>query len=144
MNPIQTRTARYLTFAGLIPFAAGLFGQIGLPAVLPWQAWTIAYGAVIAAFIAGIHWAVFLFRSEHSPVNLLLTSNVLALAAWAALLLPSGPWPFRCLLLVFVALVLIDRRLHKAGVIPDWFYKLRLQASTAVSLCLLAMAVAVM
>jgi len=40
--------------------------------------------------------------------------------------------------------VLIDRRLRKAELIPEWFYRLRLQASAAVSLCLLGMAVAVM
>jgi hypothetical protein len=144
MNPSQKQTARYLTLAGILPFAAGLIGQIWMPTDLPWQVWTIAYGAVIAAFIAGIHWAVFLFKSEQCPVNLLLTSNVLALLAWMALLLPPGPWPLRLLLLVFVALVVLDSRLYRSGLIPDWFYTLRLQASTAVSLCLLAMAVAVM
>lgn len=144
MNPTQQQTARILTLAGILPFAIGLIGQIWAPALLPWPAWTAAYGAVIAGFIAGIHWAVYLFKAGQCRVNLLLTSNVLALAAWASLLLPSGPWPFRCLLLVFVALVVLDSRLHASGLIPDWFYKLRLQASTAVSLCLLGMAVAVM
>ena len=85
-----------------------------------------------------------LFFGERAPINLLLSSNVLALAAWGALLLPDGPGPFRLLILVFLALVLIDRRLRKAELIPEWFYRLRLQASAAVSLCLLGIAVAVM
>ena len=35
------------------------------------------------------------------------------LAAWGALLLPDGPGPFRLLILVFLALVLIDRRFRR-------------------------------
>lgn len=144
MPPNSSTTARWLTFAGILPFAAGLAGQVFAPEAAPWREWTAAYGAVIAAFIAGIHWAVHLFFGDKAPVNLLISSNVLALAAWGALLLPAGPGPFRLLVVVFLALVLIDRRLHRAELIPDWFYRLRLQASAAVSLCLLGMAVAVM
>ena len=144
MPPNSTTIARGLTYAGILPFAAGLAGQLFAPEAAPWREWTAAYGAVIAAFIAGIHWAVHLFFGDKAPVNLLISSNVLALAAWGALLLPAGPGPFRLLVLVFLALVLIDRRLYRAELIPDWFYRLRLQASAAVSLCLLGMAVAVM
>ena len=144
MPPNSTATARWLTYAGILPFAAGMAGQVFAPEAAPWREWTAAYGAVIAAFIAGIHWAVHLFFGDKAPLNLLISSNVLALAAWAALLLPAGPGPFRLLVVVFLALVLIDRRLHRADLIPEWFYLLRLQASAAVSLCLLGMAVAVM
>ena len=144
MPPNASTTARWLTYAGILPFAAGLAGQLFAPEAAPWREWTAAYGAVIAAFIAGIHWAVHLFFGDKAPVNLLISSNVLALAAWGALLLPAGSGPFRLLVVVFLALVLIDRRLHRAELIPDWFYRLRLQASAAVSLCLLGMAVAVM
>lgn len=140
----STRAARLLTYAGILPFAIGLAGQVFAPAAAPWPEWTAAYAAVIAAFIAGIHWAVHLFFGDRAPMNLLVSSNVLALAAWGALLLPAGPWPFRLLIPVFLALVLIDRRLARAGLIPAWFYRLRLQASAAVTLCLLGMAVAVM
>jgi hypothetical protein len=144
MPPNSSTTARWLTYAGILPFAAGLAGQLFAPEAAPWREWTAAYGAVIAAFIAGIHWAVHLFYGDKAPINLLISSNVLALAAWGALLLPAGPGPFRLLVVVFLALVLIDRRLHRVGLIPDWFYRLRLQASAAVSLCLLGMAAAVM
>jgi hypothetical protein len=144
MSPNSITTACWLTYAGILPFAAGLVGQVFAPEAAPWREWTAAYGAVIAAFIAGIHWAVHLFFGDKAPVNLLISSNVLALAAWGALLLPAGPGPFRLLVLVFLALVLIDRRLYRAELIPDWFYRLRLQASAAVLLCLLGMAVAVM
>lgn len=144
MPPNSTQAARLLTYAGILPFAIGLAGQVFAPTAAPWQQWTAAYGAVIAAFIAGIHWAVHLFFGARAPINLLLSSNILALAAWGALLLPDGPGPFRLLILVFLALVLIDRRLRKAELIPEWFYRLRLQASAAVSLCLLGTAVAVM
>lgn len=144
MHIKQQATARFLTFAGIFPFAAGVLGQILAPNLAPWPALTVAYGAVIAAFLAGIHWAVYLFKAEHCSFNLLISSNVVALTAWLALLLPSGPWPFRLLLLVFVLLIVLDRRLHREGLIPDWFYRLRLQASAAVTLCLFGMAIAVM
>jgi len=144
MNITQQNTARILTFAGILPFAAGVLGQILAPELAPWPVLTVSYGAVIAAFIAGIHWAVFLYKADQCRINLLLSSNILALAAWLALLLPSGPWPLRLLLVIFVALIVLDRRLHLQSLIPDWFYRLRVQASTVVTVCLLAMAIAVM
>lgn len=142
MNPNPTPTARILTLSGILPFAAGAAGQWLAPDAAPWPAWTSAYGAVIAAFIAGIHWAVHLFFAARVPLNLLVSSNVLALAAWLALLLPAGPLPFLLLVAVFAALLAADRALHRAGLIPAWFYRLRIQASSAVVLCLLAMAAA--
>lgn len=142
MNPNPTPTARILTLSGILPFAAGAAGQWLAPDSAPWPAWTLAYGAVIAAFIAGIHWAVHLLFAARAPLNLLVSSNVLALAAWLALLLPAGPLPFLLLVAVFAALLAVDRALHRAGLIPAWFYRLRIQASSAVVLCLLAMAAA--
>ena len=68
----STQAARLLTYAGILPFAIGLAGQVFAPTAAPWQQWTAAYGAVIAAFIAGIHWAVHLFFGERAPINLLL------------------------------------------------------------------------
>jgi len=142
MNPNPTRTARILTLSGILPFAIGAAGQWLAPELAPWPVWTLGYGAVIAAFIAGIHWAVHLFFAARAPLNLLVSSNVLALAAWLALLLPAGPAPFLLLVAVFAALLAVDRALQRAELIPAWFYRLRIEASSAVVLCLLAMAVA--
>ena len=142
MNPNPTRTARVLTLSGILPFAIGAAGQWLAPELAPWPVWTLGYGAVIAAFIAGIHWAVHLFFAARAPLNLLITSNALALVAWLALLLPAGPLPLLLLVAVFAALLAVDRALQRAELIPAWFYRLRIQASAAVSLCLLVLAVA--
>ena len=142
MNSNPTRTARVLTLSGILPFAIGAAGQWLAPELAPWPVWTLGYGAVIAAFIAGIHWAVHLFFAARAPLNLLITSNVLALAAWLALLLPVGPLPLLLLAAVFAALLAVDRALQRAQLIPAWFYRLRIQASAMVSLCLLVLAVA--
>jgi hypothetical protein len=89
MKVAHSRLAYGLAFAGALPFMAA----IGLVA-FNWQAdraitFALTYGAVIIAFLSGIHWAVFLFRPVECPQNLFVISNVTALIGWFAIALPS-------------------------------------------------------
>lgn len=130
--------AKILTYSGILPFIACAvyvffadnipFFQISVMDVL------LAYGAIIASFIAGIHWGIYLFKD--APLNLFIHSNVIALLAWVSLLFPplisAG-----ILIMCFGYLLAIDRSIFKAGIYEDWFYQLRLHASCAVIISLM-------
>lgn len=141
------RLAQGLTYAGTLPliacavlaWAPSLAGDSDV-ANVPTIA--LAYAAVIASFIAGIHWAASLFfgaRCGHLPM---IASNVAALFAWSTLLL--GDPRLGCLLLVpcFMSLLAIDHGLRTKGVLPGWFFALRRNATLVVASALLLVALA--
>jgi hypothetical protein len=135
--------ARVLTFAGALPFIAAVAALPLVPAVATapiWQA-VLGYGAVIASFVSGIHWGMFVYRDKALPLNLFITSNVCALAAWAALLVPALWLALALLIAVFVALFAIDHILWRAGAHAAWFYQLR-AAITAIVTAALAVLLA--
>ena len=59
--------AQCLTYAGVLPF----LGAVILPAVksnflgLNYDSVILTYGAVIASFVAGIHWGIYLLSLIH-------------------------------------------------------------------------------
>lgn len=119
--------ARALTFAGALPFLAAVAAVAFAPvwaSSAVWQA-VLAYAVVIASFVSGIHWGLFVYRDRAMPLNLFITSNICALAAWAALLVPSLPGALALLIAVFAALFVIDHALWRAGAHAGWFYRLR-------------------
>ncbi|RIA47588.1 DUF3429 domain-containing protein [Dichotomicrobium thermohalophilum] len=119
--------ARILTFAGALPFIAAVVALPFAPAEATasiWQA-VLGYGAVIASFVSGIHWGLFLYRNAALPLNLFISSNICALAAWATLLLPSLRLALLLLIAVFAALFAIDHTVWRAGGHEAWFYQLR-------------------
>ncbi len=131
--------ARVLTFAGALPFIAAVVAlQLAPPvATAPvWQA-VLGYGAVIASFVSGIHWGLFVYRDKAMPLNLFISSNVCALAAWGALLAPTLWLSLAILIAVFAALFAIDHALWRAGAHAAWFYQLR-AAITAIVIAALA------
>lgn len=129
-------TARVLTYLGILPFLLGalIFFDSALFGFKFSEHWVITYGAIIASFIAGIHWGLYL--AGKAPINLFIHSNIVALAAWSALLI-SPVYSFILLTLCFLYLIVIDIRLARAGVIQPWFLRLRKHATIAViSVCL--------
>ncbi len=139
MDGARRRTATALTFAGALPFVLALpalFFEVPpddtartflLDAVM-------LYGAVIASFVSGLHWGIYLdpARAERAELNLFVSSNICALAAWSALLLPMPHAPFLLLAVVFAALLAIDRSLFRKDIIERWFFTLRLRISAIV------------
>ncbi len=143
-TPSFLRLAQGLVYAGSLPFLACALlawtGPIaGLSSLDP-VAVAIGYGAVIASFIAGIHWAVQLFAGERCGDNLLIASNVVALLAWGALLI-GGVWGLALLMVCFATLFALDRRLHRRGIWPTWFLRLR-RNITAIVTCALLVTIA--
>jgi hypothetical protein len=95
-----------------------------------------AYSAVILSFLCGIHWAIFLFFAEKCPHNLLITSNIIALLAWASLLDVHSDTSKLLQQLCFLYLLTLDLRLRDASVLPAWFYTIRRNATAIVIFCL--------
>lgn len=136
-----TGPARTLGLAGLLPFLAGA-------GLLWWAApgWRplagtalVAYGALIASFLGGIHWGLVMRGSSLRTAH--LAWGVLpSLVGWAALLLAPATG------LVLLAGLLaccyaVDRRLYPAAGAAAWL-GLRLQLSAVAVLSCLAGAVA--
>jgi hypothetical protein len=133
-------TAKWLTYSGIIPFvllAKLTVFDINLVSIAPYPL-LLVYAAVIAAFIGGIHWGLYLFQD--APLNLFIHSNVITLLAWLA---ASGVMPFNVYVLAacFIYLYLIDIKLVAAGVTEAWFHRLRTHATMAVVLSLLLVAI---
>ena len=141
MNSKDRRLAGMLTYSGTLPLM-GCVALIFAPlAGVDGKLVAIAYAAVILSFLCGIHWAVFLFFSEKSPINLLITSNILALLAWGSLLYTDHKMALALQALCFLVLFALDFKLHRVGIMPEWFFPLRRNATIIVVLCLATLAV---
>lgn len=128
--------AKILTYSGTLPLVASAIGIYfsanGFDSALIAR----TYAAIIISFLCGIHWAVYLFLAEKCPRNLLITSNVIALLAWASLLATHQSIAIVLQTLCFLYLLTLDLKLRDAGIIPEWFYSLRRNATIIVVLCL--------
>ena len=100
----------------------------------------LTYGAIILSFLAGIHWAIYLFFADHCPRNLLLTSNSIALIGWASLGVDLFPVALGLQAICFLYLLILDLKLHRAGLLPTWFFHLRRNATAIVVVCLMIVA----
>ena len=128
--------ATLLTLSGTLPFiGVTLFAVMDLPwLTLPMGTVLLIYAAVIASFISGIHWAYALIGQQR--IDLLWKSNLITLLAWFAALqiVEHSVW---LLFFCFAYLVKIDHGLFRQSVITAWFWRLRLQATAIVMICLL-------
>ncbi len=124
-----------LGFAGSIPFV--------VLAILLWlideelhpfvSIALVAYGAVIASFLGGIHWGIaFLKNTEHQRFHL-MWGVTLSLLAWLAVLMPAfSGLPFIGFLLI--AAYLVDRKAYHQAGIKDYLtlrFRLTLVSSIA-------------
>lgn len=142
MTPGNIRLAQYLTYFGIIPPWLAL--ALHLTPGLSWAGFAaLAYGAVIASFLCGMHWGLFMQATKPMPINLLLTSNAGALAAWAMLLVSlwSASVAFIGLAIVLGVLLVIDRRLLSHCVIEHWFWTIRRNATIGLGAGLLVWSV---
>ena len=133
------RPAAALTALGVVPFAGG--------AALTW-AWppfdaiwaidaTIAYGAVILSFIGGVHWGFAASPGGRGGAVAYGLSVLPSLIGWGCVLLPlviAVP----VLMVVFLAVLTLDRRAAVLGTAPPWWMRLRLPVTAAVVACLAA------
>lgn len=128
--------AAVLGLAGVVPFAAAAIASFGAGPLGAFATQALlAYGAVILSFLGGIQWGLAIDRGRPTYAHLGL--GVLpSLVGWAALLLGSY-WGLLLLAAAFLLVLLVDMRMTRAGIAPDWFPQLRLVLTQAVVLCLL-------
>ena len=130
--------ARVLGLAGLLPFIAGAaaLALLSAPGLRAWAGMAlVAYGALIATFLGGIHWGLAMRGVQ--PVSRRLGWGVSpSLLAWVALLLPVSPglWLLAVLL---AACYVVDRTLYASAGLSGWL-GLRLQLTSVATLCCLA------
>ncbi len=127
--------AAVLGIAGLIPFALCGYGAVAGYDDRAAQA-LAAYGAVILAFLGGVHWGFALpepsGRAERARLGL---GVVPSLIGWVALLLviAVGAEAGLALLLVgFAGLTVVESRAAKAGLMPAGYMSLRYGLSAGV------------
>lgn len=133
-----------LGHAGLIPFAGlALLAWVVNEQALPYVALTlVAYAALIASFLGGLHWGVAWLNEvgalsprldEAATRHHLVWGVVPTLLAWPGVLMPAYaalPW-LGCLL---VACYLMDRRLYAVAGLSHWL-TLRFRLSAGAALC---------
>ena len=133
--PPPSRLAQGLGFAGLLPFVCGAL----VLAFGTWSDWQelagqgmVAYGALIASFLGGIHWGLGMQGGPQADQRLAwgVAPSVLA---WAAFFIPVGAG------LIVVASVLlacygVDRRVYPAVGLQAWLgLRLRLTVVAVLS-----------
>ena len=141
---MNTPLTRLLAAAGAIPFLIGAFAPVlGIELMTrrgDVEAAVLAYGLAIASFMAGVHWGTALNASRSLPVNLYISSNVIAVAAWFVYLFASATAAALMLAGLFAVLLGIDWKLRQAGAIDNDYWQTRLWVTVVVIACLLLMA----
>jgi Protein of unknown function (DUF3429) len=114
----QSNFLRILPYAGTLPFiygAASRFSDsLSVPVYLVFyldvRHMVLSYGLLIISFMAGVHWGQYL-SGLRPRLNLLLSSNALAVSAWFFYLKLQ---PFELLLVfagIFAVIYIIDLQL---------------------------------
>lgn len=139
-DPLR-RTARWLGYAGLIPFVVLAPASLLDPHHgLTWSDALYAYGAVILSFVCALHWGFAMALpglDDARRTRTMLWSVVPSLIAWPALLLV--PTDAAALLVIgFVLHYVQDRRLARHATLPSWYLPLRLQLTTVACIALIA------
>ena len=126
---IDSKQYAALAYAGTLPFiACAVLPWIGIPAVagIGSCAYIAAtYGVAIVSFMAGTHWGTFLYQADSLPLNLLLTSNAITVAAWLSLILTPVAVSLAVTAAAFLLLLAIDFRLARAGLLTADYLQTR-------------------
>jgi glutaredoxin len=111
------RLVRFLGYGGLLPFVLGLLavGLIDDPGLRQRAGeLTLAYGAVILAFLGAVHWGRLLERGTLGEAPMLAVWGVLpSVVGWLSLALPFA-WAAPIQAVLFLKVYLMDRQLLRA------------------------------
>lgn len=134
MNVPLDKTILWLGYGGLVPFV-GLALLIWLvpPRIQPFVALAlVTYGALIAAFLGGVHWGTGFLMGEAAPHTQFVWGVVPSLLGWLALLLPvRAGLPLLAALLV--TCYAVDRITYPAVGLGRWL-PMRLQLTVVAAL----------
>jgi hypothetical protein len=119
-----------LGIAGLLPFFAAALGAARADTMVQNSAMPlITYGAVILAFLGGVHWGFVLEGpSERGERGRLVLGVVPGLAGWGAVLLGVWRQPFLALavlIVAFAATAIVEGRTQKLELMPSGYMVLR-------------------
>lgn len=145
LNPFQDTVSLKpivytLGYLGLVPFV-GLSLLTGLEIKLfeSQHFMLISYAAIILSFMGAIHWGTSMCINEKISVIMLVVSVMLALLAWAALLLPAM-YSYQLLIVSFSVLCIVDHYLLPIQHYQRWYLNMRVALTTIVVLCLVVSA----
>ena len=134
-----------LTYAGALPFAGcalmALFGIETLWNLGSYVHIAAAYGLAIVCFLCGAHWGTYLYNRAAAPDNLFVTSNVIVVACWFAFLMAAQAITLFVLVLAFLCLLFVDYRLLRAGLLTEYYFRMRTIA-TVIAVASLALIIA--
>lgn len=146
MDKVFEKRARYLGYAGLLPFGAALamlaLGPIGVRELSLRS--LLTYSAVILSFMGAVHWgrAMYQHQAEASVTraNGLCISVIPALIGWSAIFFAPR------IALVLLAIAFFGLYLFERGALKDdneaqWYLPLRLRLTAVVVGTLLLAAV---
>ena len=147
MNRRLPPLAILLGAAGLLPFLACALGAVATTDGTAQRLLLalIAYGAVILAFLGGVHWGFELGGPPSVAERARLVGGVLpSLVGWAALLIPLVAAPeigLAVLLGGFVVMTGFEARARRRGLVPPGYMGLRWGLSVVVAAVLAAVLV---
>jgi hypothetical protein len=135
----QKQLAMTLTALGAIPLVLGgllVVADANL-ALLPAEPALVlhTYAAIIAGFVAGMHWGIHFCKRTNDSVYLL--SSVCALLLWVSFLWAGQKIGFALVLLTFAVLWFEEFRLSKQRVTTVWFWQIRNMVSAVAIFSLL-------
>ena len=141
MNRTLPLFATLLGLAGLIPLIACGIAALGTQGDRAMLA-LVAYGAVVLAFLGGVHWGFALIDPVDRGARQRLGLGVLpSLVGWVALLLTiavNAQAGLILLVLAFLGVVIVEARARRAGLMPPGYMRLRYVLSAGVILVLVA------
>ncbi len=128
--------AKWLGYAGALPFVAGALASIPLAGELRPFGLTLLldYGAIILSFMGGVHWGAAMQRND-SGLGALGRSVAPSLVALPALLI-GGIAGLALLAAGFAGLLVYDLGETRAGRVPQWYPLLRRPLTAIVVSCL--------
>ncbi len=134
-------TVYYLSYGGLIPFIAALFGFFLLDE--PIRSFSlnafITYAAVIIGFVGAVHWGFLLKTDNMSHRNLLLSISVLpGLIGWCALLV-NQQLALIIFALLYPLVFIYEKVTSLKNILPDWYMPMRVKLTYCVTLMVLVM-----
>ena len=134
-----------LMLAGALPFVAcallPLFGVVSFGPIGSLHTVAGGYGFGILSFVAGTHWAFQLLRPSETPLNLFIASNVVFLVVWIGWVVAPLNWALILQALAFAFLLYVDRGLATRGITTIAYLRIRLIATGAAIVSLLAIVV---
>ena len=131
-NEQVPQLAKYLGYAGLIPFVAitAAIWSFEENSVNSLHQVLLSYAAIILSFMGAIHWGLAMASAQIR--NSQLGFSVFPpLIAWFASFAPMV-WNYSLLILTFILLCAFDLIMHRQNSVPQWYPLLRIPLSVIV------------